>query len=122
MLQRISALEPRVEHAVREDVIGHLQGAQRLPCGKAVVLPQAVDDHGVEARGMGLEPGHEMRCQAIVAARRPERMHGQRERGEPGRGGVVERDDFHLVTERRHVDAALPDAFGRTARTRVDSR
>ncbi len=59
VLARVGVLEPGIEHAVRVDVVRHLQLAQRAPCAKAMVLPQAVDDDRVELLRMLAQPGHQ---------------------------------------------------------------
>src|SRR5215218_3879350 len=57
MLERIAMLEPRIEHAVWKHEIRSLRSCKRPPRAKADVLPQAIDDHCIEAVGVCLQPG-----------------------------------------------------------------
>jgi hypothetical protein len=49
MLQRVLALEPGVQHPMREDVIGSLGILQSLPHGQTLKLPDAVHNDRIEA-------------------------------------------------------------------------
>src|SRR5947207_3431017 len=49
MLEGIGSPEPRIEHAMRKNIIWDRGAGVTPPRGEAVILPEAVDDHAVEA-------------------------------------------------------------------------
>ena len=67
VLERIPALEPRIEHAVGENKPAFRSvSTEDTVRGEPVILPKAVHDHGVEARARLFQPGAQA-CGVAVA-------------------------------------------------------
>src|ERR1043166_10184922 len=95
VLERIRALEPRVEHAVRENEIRRARAAQRAPHTEAVVKPQPMNNHRIEITMSMLQPRHQTRRVAVISSG-PKRMHGDRKIAQPRRIWRIEANDLDL--------------------------
>src|ERR1700690_1812315 len=65
MLERISAFEPGIEHAVREQHVGCVGIVQSPPGSKAVKLPDSVHDDGIVPATVLSKPGKKPRTEGI---------------------------------------------------------
>ena len=121
MLERIGVPKPRIEHAMRENVIGNAAARQCSPGPEAVVLPEAVDDHGVVLRDMRLQPRHEPGIISIAPAGWTERMHRPRKIGD-GLIRRIQRNDLAAMSFGEQLPPQLHDAGDRTTAARIHAR
>jgi len=96
VLEGVAAVEVGVEHAVGKDDIGDAPG-HRHSCGKAVVLPDSVDDDAIETLPVFLEPLEEPGLIAVSAPARPEGMDLRAGNIGEALRGRVQRGDLDLI-------------------------
>ncbi|ATI40630.1 hypothetical protein CBW24_00455 [Pacificitalea manganoxidans] len=79
MAQRRGTAKPRVEHPMGKHDIGQAAGPRRAPAADHGMVPEPMNDAGVEAVGMRGDPLGRARGVAISPQPRSQRMQGQRE-------------------------------------------
>lgn len=70
VLERVSMLEPGIQHPVGIDEVGNATAAQGAPGGEGVVLPDAVDDYGIVLLGQREDAGGKAAAVAVSASNR----------------------------------------------------
>ncbi len=120
MLQRIGAVEPGIEHAVREDEVRRLASVERPPDAEAAVIPEAMDDHRIILRAPLRDPPPEAGRVTVAAAARPQSMHRDGALVNPRVGRRVERNDLDRVTPRNERSRRLLDRLNRPANRRIN--
>ena len=70
MLERIGALEPRIEHPVGIHEIRNTRAPQSTPGGQGVVLPEALNDDHVVLLRQGADAGGKFTPVAVAAGHR----------------------------------------------------
>ena len=88
---------------------------QRAPCAEAVVLPEAMDEDGVEARAIPAEPGDVVGRVEIAGAAGAERVDWEGEGGDVGVRGIVERGDLNGMAFALQHGGEAADSFCWTA-------
>src|SRR5437588_2051413 len=96
MFERKGALEPRVEHAMRKNEVRNAGFVKALPDGKAVVLPDTMDDNAIEFVAVFFEPLRQGARVTIIREALAESVHGKRLVTQPGRLRFVQGDDLDL--------------------------
>src|SRR5215475_7575114 len=99
MLERKRALEPGIEHPVRDNEIRYRGFVKPLPHRKAVVLPDTVDDDAIKFNTVLPEPAGEGARVTIAGPAPTETVHGNRLITQPGRVRFMQRDDLGLHAE-----------------------
>src|ERR1700730_13471052 len=119
MLQRVSPLEPGIQHSVGKNEVwcdGFVQGA---PDPEAVVLPDAMDNDGVIFPAMLFEPRREARRVTVSAAAATKRMHAHRKFANPWISRRIERNHFNAMSATRQDRGGLSDRLHRPTDRRV---
>ena len=98
VLERVSALEPRIEHAVGKNKVRCRRAGQRAPDAEAAVLPDAVDDDGVVFRAPLFYPIRKAGRISVTSEPGTERVDGNGGAAHPWIGRRIERNNFHLVS------------------------
>src|SRR5438270_1093372 len=98
VLERVSALEPRIEHAVRKNKVRCRRAGQRPPDAEAAVLPDAVDDDGVVFRTPLFYPIRKAGRVSVTSEPGTERVDGNGGAAHPWIGRRIQRNNFHLVS------------------------
>ncbi len=114
VLHRILMLEPRVEHAVRKDVIRHAGSTQCAPRRQPVVLPQAMHEHGAVVVRVRTKP----REQSIAVSIAPPAAGAEPDHlaiAAPVGARLVEAGQVCREPERPQRAANLAGAFRRSA-------
>src|SRR4030095_2300880 len=114
MLERVSAVKPRIEHPVRKDKIRRRSFVQRTPDPKTVVLPDPVHHDSVVLCVPPFEPRNKTDRITVTPAARPERVNRRREFLQPRIGWRIERNHLHLVAA---ADEATGGVFYRLKRS-----
>ena len=78
MFERKGALEPGIEHTVRKNEVRDGGSVKALPYGKAVVLPDPMDDHAIESVAVLFEPFRQSARIMITGQPLAESVHGKR--------------------------------------------
>ena len=115
MLERVSAFEPGIEHAVRKQHVGCAGIVQSPPGSKAVKLPDSVHDDGIVAPTVLPQPGKKPRTEGIPKRGWAQSLDGQRAMLQKGRGRGIEGRDLNLMSLRIQCAAQLLDALNRAA-------
>ena len=120
MLQRIGLLEPRIQHAMRENKIGRARSRQRAPRRKTVIPPYAIDDHDIEVRGIFAHPRHKPGCVSIKTEGRAQRVNRRQTiRRQPRIMRLIATGNLHIHAQFCQTGAQLPYPLDRTACLRI---
>ena len=96
MLERKRALEPGIEHPVRDNEIRYRGFVKPLPHRKAVVLPDTVDDDAIKFITVLPKPAGEGARVTIARQTLTETVHGNRLITQPGRVRFIQCYDLGL--------------------------
>src|SRR2546425_12023609 len=116
MLEPKGALEPGIEHSMRENEVRDGGFVKALPDGKAVMLPDAMDDYGIEFVAVFIEPLRQGARVTIIREALAERVHGKRLVTQPGRLRFIQCDDLDLHSMLLQSFAQGKDSTGDAAR------
>ena len=120
VLERISPLEPGIEHSVRKNEIGRRRSAESAPDAKTAVLPKALDDHRVVVRMLLLDPAGKGRRVSVIAAAGTQRMDFHRAIAHPGIARRIQGNDFDDMPPASKHRGRLLDRLNRTAERRIN--
>src|SRR5947207_15885085 len=96
MFKRKGALEPGIEHAMWKNKVRHGGFVKALPDGKAVVLPDAIDDYAIEFVAVFFEPLRQATRVAVIGEALAESVHGKRLVAQPRRVRFIQGDELAL--------------------------
>src|ERR1700676_2672663 len=119
MFQRISPLEPRIQHSVGKNEVWRDRFVQSAPDAEAVVLPNAVDNDGVVFPAMLFEPRHQARGVTVSATAATERMHAHRKFADPRITRRIQRNNFHAMSATCQNGGGLSDRLHRPTDRRI---
>src|SRR4029077_4178071 len=97
VFDRIGAVEPRIEHSVWKNEVWCRAAAQGAPDAEAVVLPQAVDNHGVVFTMSVFNPASKTRRVSVAAAAGTEGVDRHRVFANPRIARRIEANNFHAM-------------------------
>ena len=119
MFQRISPIEPGIEHSVGKNVVGGARFVQCTPDAEALEIPNSVDDHRVESGPLRTHPGDKPRRVSVTAASWPKRMDPTWKIFHPACIRRVETGNLDLVSTPGQDKGRLPYRFERSANRRI---
>src|SRR5438034_10651304 len=93
MFKRKGALEPGIEHAMWKNKVRHGGFVKALPDGKAVVLPDAMDDYAIEFVAVFFEPLRQATRGAVIGEALAESVDRKSLGAQPGRRRLRQGDD-----------------------------
>src|SRR4030095_4793667 len=119
MFEREGALEPGIEHAMRKNKVRDSGFVKALPGGKAMVLPDAMDNYAIEFVAVLFEPLRQRARVPIPGQAWAESVDSERLVTQPGRFRFIQRDDLDLHAVLLQSFAQRNDGRSYAARFRI---